>query len=350
MHVRAVARDRQTSVLMELEKGGACYEPQLKRLALNVLRKKFTDGQIDEMLRPATVTYDDIVSFLAQAGDGVQASVLRTLFGGGKSEAIIAAWLADESKDSSIEEKEARPELLKLIKVRLGLDLPESSTVTEAREKSLRYVLVGEFRSDLSCEPPSTISMVPAASDTEQVERLREVAETLRLNHPEQYVALANETAADLNLESADINAAHLGKVDTFRFEERHLLGHAGELIATKRYDDAAAIVADRGRSFWVDRSMRRQAQWELSRLMTELGQEIERIRPSLAKMGSEPANSSRNSPSHRRGARVPDRPGFRVSDEFRCLKNSRRPRLPPWRMQSAGAGHPSAELAHGLA
>ena len=32
---------------MELEKGGTCYEPQLKRLALNVLRKRFTDGQID---------------------------------------------------------------------------------------------------------------------------------------------------------------------------------------------------------------------------------------------------------------------------------------------------------------
>jgi hypothetical protein len=56
VYLPGVARDRQGSVLMELEKGGTCYEPQLKRLALNVLRKQFTDGQIDDMLRPANVT------------------------------------------------------------------------------------------------------------------------------------------------------------------------------------------------------------------------------------------------------------------------------------------------------
>ena len=40
------------SVLMELEKAGDCYEPQLKRLARNVLRQRYTDGVIDEMLAP----------------------------------------------------------------------------------------------------------------------------------------------------------------------------------------------------------------------------------------------------------------------------------------------------------
>ena len=35
-------RDRRGSVLMELEKAGECYEPQLKRLARNVLRQRYT--------------------------------------------------------------------------------------------------------------------------------------------------------------------------------------------------------------------------------------------------------------------------------------------------------------------
>ena len=55
IYLPGVERDRQGSVLMELEKAGTCYEPQLKRLALNVLRKRFTDGRIDELLRPASV-------------------------------------------------------------------------------------------------------------------------------------------------------------------------------------------------------------------------------------------------------------------------------------------------------
>lgn len=43
-------RDRDASVLMELEKAGDCYEPQLKRAARMVLRQRYTDGVIDEML------------------------------------------------------------------------------------------------------------------------------------------------------------------------------------------------------------------------------------------------------------------------------------------------------------
>jgi len=290
IYLPGVVRDRQASVLMEMEKGGVCYEPQLKRLALNVLRKKFTDGQIDEMLRPAAVTYDDIVSFLAQGDDGSQASVLRTLFDGAQSEALLARWLADETKDDAIQTKDAGHELLKLIEARLGLALPETSTVTDAREKTLRYVLVGEFRFDLSCDPPASVSMVPVPSGKEQVDRLCEVAETLRKKHAEQYVVLANRVASDLNLEAAEIDAAHLGRIDTFRFEERRLLAYAGDLIATRRYDEAANIVAGRSRSFWVDRDVGRQAQWEVCRLMAELGQEIERVRPSLAKLGADPA------------------------------------------------------------
>ena len=47
-------RNRHGSVLMELEKAGDCYEPQLKRLARNVLRQRYTDGVIDEMLARGT--------------------------------------------------------------------------------------------------------------------------------------------------------------------------------------------------------------------------------------------------------------------------------------------------------
>ena len=40
--------------------GGAGYEPQLKRLARNALRTRYTDGDIDEMLAAEELTYHDI--------------------------------------------------------------------------------------------------------------------------------------------------------------------------------------------------------------------------------------------------------------------------------------------------
>ena len=290
VYLPGIDRDRQTSVLMELEKSGMAYEPQLKRLALNVLRKRFTDGQIDELLRPASVGYDDIVSFLHQGEEGKSPSALRTIFDGAQSEALITRWLADEYKDATIVEKGASVELLKLVETRLGLPVPENTMVTETRDKLLRYVLVSEFRSDLECDPPQSVAMVPDPSSKEHVERIRDVAESLRRGHADSYVALSNKVEADLGLAKAKIEADHLGNVDTFRFEERALLAYAGELICARDYARALGIVAVRGRSFWVDRDVGRQAQWEACRLMAELGREIENVRPAIRDANGNPA------------------------------------------------------------
>ena len=290
VYLPGIDRDRQTSVLMELEKSGTAYEPQLKRLALNVLRKCFTDGQIDEMLRPASVGYDDIVSFLHQGEEGKSASVLRTIFDGAQSEALITRWLADEDKDATIAEKGAAVELLKLVEARLGLPVSENTTVTEMRDKLLRYVLVSEFRSDLECEPPQSVAMVPDPPSKEQVERIRDVAESLRRGHADSYVALSDKVEADLGLAKAKMDAGHLGNIDTFRFEERALLAYAGELICAGDYANTLGIVAARSRSFWVDRDVWRQAQWEACRLMAELGCEIEKVRPALRNANGNPA------------------------------------------------------------
>lgn len=282
VYLPGVARDRQTSVVMELEKSGAAYEPQLKHLALNVLRKRFTDGQIDEMLRPASVSYDDIVSFLHQHEDDKSASVLRTIFDGAQSEALITRWLAEEGTDATIVKKGALVELLKLVETRLGYTTPDGATVTETRDKVLRYVLVSEFRSDLECDPPQSVAMVPDPASKEHVERIRNLAQNLRRRHADRYVALSDKVEADLGLARAKVDAAHLGNIDTFRFEERALLAYAGELICAREYDRALGIVAARGRSFWVDRNVGRQAQWEACRLMAELGREIEKVRAAL--------------------------------------------------------------------
>jgi len=288
LYLPGIARDHAGSVLMELERGGTCYEPQLKRLALNVLRQRFTDGQIDEMLRPAAVTYDDIVAFLAQGGQ--VASVLHTLFGGAQGEALLTQWLASDAKDGILVEKEALPELLKLIRVRLGLELPDGTALSQAREKTCRYVLVNEFRADLACAPPPSVGMVPGPSTKEHLERIRDVAEGLRRRYPQAYLGLADTVEQQLGLAGAGVPAAHLGSIDTFRFEEGGLLAHATALIVGKDFDAALGIVTARGRSFWVDRELRRQAQWETCRLMAELGLELERVRVALGKMTTDPA------------------------------------------------------------
>ena len=54
------------NVLFELDCAGKSYEPSLRGLARNELRRRYTDGDIDEMLAPESLTYHDVVRFLQQ--------------------------------------------------------------------------------------------------------------------------------------------------------------------------------------------------------------------------------------------------------------------------------------------
>ena len=148
-------RDRHGSVLMELEKAGECYEPQLKRLARNVLRQRYTDGVIDEMLAPERVAYEDLARASSDTSSTEPPSVLKSIFHSiSGNDGIIAPWLASDERDAEIEAKEAIRELVKLVRSKLGLELPEDAALAKLRSITLRYALAGEFRSDLNYPAP----------------------------------------------------------------------------------------------------------------------------------------------------------------------------------------------------
>src|SRR5688572_32465189 len=80
VYVPGIARDRRSSVLMELEKAGTTWEPQLKQLAKNVLLQRYTLGVVDEMLPfDRKVSYEDLAR--ATAGSGADPpSILKSIF------------------------------------------------------------------------------------------------------------------------------------------------------------------------------------------------------------------------------------------------------------------------------
>ena len=80
LYLPGCERDRHGSVLMELEKAGECYEPQLKRLARNVLRQRYTDGVIDEMLAPERVSYEDLARASSDTSSTEPPSILKSIF------------------------------------------------------------------------------------------------------------------------------------------------------------------------------------------------------------------------------------------------------------------------------
>jgi hypothetical protein len=271
------------SVLMELEKAGDRYEPQLKRLARNVLRQRYTDGVIDGLLASEGVTYEDLARACSDESPEPP-SILKTLFHPiSEPPRLLAQWLADSSRDAAIEEKGAGGELAALVRTRIGLDLPAGRTLSQWRAITTRYVLAAEFRSDLQGAPPASIAALPAPPSNDAEATVRQVARTLRQDHADAYPGLADQAEAELNLRDASLDPEALGSIDTFRFEEGVLLAHCGRLIASKAYDAALRVITERERSFWLDRDTNRKAQWEACRRMADLGRRTGAVKQAVA-------------------------------------------------------------------
>lgn len=283
-------RDRHGSVLMELEKAGECYEPQLKRLARNVLRQRYTDGVIDDLLASDGVGYDDLARALTDTSSSEPPSILKSIFHDvPRHRSLLATWLAEDARDGQIEEKKGIVELRKLLRSRIGLNVPDDAPLGKVRSIALRYVLGGEFKSDLAGGPSAVLDTLPGADTKEASAAVRELALQLRAGFPETYPTLADRVEAELKLGDMAIPAEMLGSIDTFRFEERRLLEHCGDLIAAKVFDKALGIINEREHSFWLDRDLARKAQWEACRRMAELGELADALRPQLSKIGNNP-------------------------------------------------------------
>ena len=257
IYVPGMERDRRGSVLMELEEAGTCWQPQLKQLAYHALQSRYTLGVVDEILKPERVTYQDLARAASDSGSAEPPSILKSIFHDvSGNDAILAAWLVRDVRDADIESKEATRELAKLVRSRVGLELPEEAGLPKLRAITLRYVLAGEFRADLRCPAPTCLDSVPSPTTKEEEAAVRELARRLRSSFADEYATLADRVEAELGLPTAKLPADGLGSIDTFRFEERALLAHCGEQIAAQRFDDALAIVNEREHSFWLDRDV----------------------------------------------------------------------------------------------
>ena len=285
VYLHGCARDRRWSPLMELEKAGTTWEPQLKQLARNLLLQKYTVGVVDEMLPfDRKVSYEDLARAAASGGPEPP-SILKSIFHDTRSnDALLAAWIVGEARDGEIDSKDATRELVKLISSRLGLELPEDAALPKLRAVTLRYVLASEFRCDLSCAPPDSLEGIPAPPSKNAESAVRELARCLRTSYPDAYARLADRVEDELGLRNAKLPTGALGAIDTFRFEERALLHHCGDLIASGRFNEALALVTEREHSFWLDRDIGRKAQWEASRRMTELGSIAIQVRAEVNK------------------------------------------------------------------
>ena len=278
-------RDAKGSVLMEWEKAGIPWEPQMKRLARNVMRARFGDGVIDDMLAPAGLTYSDILGLLEQTG-GTDRSLLDVVLDTRDNVAAVALWTVDPGYDKLLTDKGATIELIKLLENRAGFMGLQEAELAAGRQKFGRHLLLSEFREDLRCEPPASLSMISLPSLKEQREFCGKVLDHMRIRHMIAFQEMADAVEREFGLADAGIAAKDLGAIDTFRFEERSVLHRCGEMLVAGDYAAVQDLVAVHSKSFWARLDLsRRQAQWEVCALLADLGSEAKKTQQELEKL-----------------------------------------------------------------
>lgn len=122
IYLPGIGRDDRGSLLMELEKAGTCYRPPaLRQIARYVLRRRFTDVAIDEMLQANALGYADYARMsINDDGSSNGPSILKGIFGVTDSQAILTAWIADADHDTEIDRKGAIGELRAVIRAVSG--------------------------------------------------------------------------------------------------------------------------------------------------------------------------------------------------------------------------------------
>lgn len=276
----------ELSPLRELECIGGEQGPfqrPLKQMARAAFHSAgLADSTIDELIERKGVSFDFLDA--VPVGGEAPASALSPIFGSSREVDVVPAFLVDAERRAESVAKGLLPEVAELGRTGLGLGVKASSDVDEMAQELARALLVAEMRSDLSEPEPVALSQIPRPDTEAQVARVREICGRLRRDHPTAYTRLADEVEGELGLAEIDIDAEALGRIDTFRFEERHLLEACDRLLAKGKAKRVLEIVKERAGSFWVSVSEHpdRHAAWRACGELAQLSLNIDSTEKAL--------------------------------------------------------------------
>lgn len=285
------------SPLRELECLGGQKDAFLRELA-QVARQALqsaglSESKIDELLNRDGLDFNYLDSI--SVGDA-GASPLAPVFGSSRELDVLPSFLAEPERRAEVAEKGLLGEVVQLVESSAGIVFlaehaadatPEQSAERFAAQLG-RALLVAEFRDDLEGPEPVEISQIPAPTKTDQRKRVRDICHRLRREYADEYEEIADTVEQELGLARAEIDALSLGRIDTFRFEERRLLDACDGLLAQGAAEQARQIVNGRIKeeSFWasVIRYPTRHAAWEACGEFAQLSLAIDEVEEALKK------------------------------------------------------------------
>lgn len=139
------------------------------------------------------------------------------------------------------------------------------------------WALCVEFVHDLRRLPNDERLGALKALPRPAVAACQKLAAHARKRHPDVYARIADEYEIELEQEASSASAADLGKIDTFRFEDRVVLVAALDALDGAKFEVAYEYAIERTAedSFWPTYVRGRQIAWQLVKLAAQLGRAL---------------------------------------------------------------------------
>ncbi len=292
-----LAQDRTHHALIELEAAGVVMQPgqqpparntRLAVVARNALREVLGDetaAEVEKQAEAGRLTLADLDALAAKGGE-VFKGILTLIFGTGNPQEVALLFLDNDRLDESITKKDAKDELVELLRRDFGFDMPAGAELDDIRQRLARHVLMTDLVSGLGRTAPSSLATAPVASTPAATAACVELARAWRLRRDrrESYVATALRVEQEFNLTALTFDPEAVAKVETFPAIERALLRHAENRLLEETDGDMLVLAESRKAGFWCDAEPKLQARWALVAAATEVLLEAERVEKMLKK------------------------------------------------------------------
>jgi hypothetical protein len=280
--------------LLELCKAGHPFQKRLQTLITEAAAGRVTPAELDAFLASPSLSLAAADAWLAQEradtaiGFGAQleargpASVLDALFEGDREKQALTLPIPPE----------AAGDLASYLLRHTGMDADwldfyfrrtAGLRVDQVGEAWAAYLLSVEYVFDLGREPVSPALRKLKDLPKPLKERCIRLVQHFRGRHPDAYAHAADETEIHLHADDEGATAEELGKVDTFRFEEKKIREAAIREAQAGRWGQALTWAKQRaGAAFWLDRELKLRWAWTLVEHAAALGVAIHRTGTGL--------------------------------------------------------------------
>lgn len=285
------------NALIEIEAAGVAMKPaahslnrntRLSVVARNALKqtKQWTEEDAEQVGKDIDAgkyqSLDEIEQIVVRRGEAT--GVLQLIFGTGEPVEVALKFLSDTSPDARIHDKQALPELARLMNAKFGASSVNDDAVERYRIRLARHLLTSDLAATLTGELPAQLRAVPRATTSETVEACVHLAKNWRNRRDlqESYAHHAERVAKELNIAAIDFKPDQITQVATFLEIEGALQRDVESLLLQSATNELLQLARQRQSSFWSELRPAVQARWALIVVCGQLLREADRIEAEL--------------------------------------------------------------------